>query len=128
MKAKDIETFINLKEEISLLADKIFDYVKDNYIDQLKFGKWSANESEVLDEYGLEIKYYDAGYDIYEYGYLPTIPIHLLDDDNSWKQFIDDYYGKKIAEEEKKKEILQQVKEEKERELYNKLKEKYETI
>lgn len=128
MKTKDFETFIKLKEEIGLLADKIFDYVKGKYVDQLQFGKWSANESEDLDEYGLHIKYYDAGYDLYACDYLPTIPIHLLEDENSWKNFIDDYYGTKIAEEENKKQLGQKVKEENERELYIKLKEKYGTF
>ena len=128
MKTNDLETFIRMQEEISLLADKIFDYVREKYVDHLQFGKWSANESEDLDEYGLQIKYYDVGYDLYVCDYLPTIPIHLLEDENSWKQFIDDHYGTKIAEEEKKKQIEQKAKEEKERELYNKLKEKYETI
>ena len=127
MKTKDFETFIKLKEEISLLADKIFHYVKEKYVDQLQFGRLSEIDGEDLYESGLEIKYYYYGYDIYDCDHLPTIPIQLLENERSWKKFIDDYYGTKIAEEEKKKQRELQAKEEKERELYNKLKEKYES-
>ena len=93
MKTKDLETFIRLEKELGSLCVNIFNYVKENYVHKLIYGVDSLYCDKFLTEDGLTIRFYDYG-GIMSNHYLPTIPLHLLENDNSWKEFLDEYYGK----------------------------------
>ena len=93
MKIKDLESFIELEKEIGTLCVNIFNYVKENFPNKVRYGINAFFDSKILNENGLTVKYYDNG-EIMTYHYLPTIPLHLLEDENSWKQFLDEYYDK----------------------------------
>lgn len=123
MTVEDIKTFVRLEEELDNLCSTIFYYVKEKYVKQLDFNKYSSYRKYYVTLSGVSIEYEDYGYDLLATNCLPTIPFELLEIDSSWQQFLDDYYKKKIEESEQKK-----AEEDNEYELYMKLKEKYETI
>lgn len=125
MNVQDIKTYIRVEEELHTLCDAIFEYVIENYIDQLKFGKFSLNNKYFISKTGLCIEYYDRIYDMYDCSWLPDIPLESLESESSWQKFLDDYYKKKIEEEEEKKAKAKKMEEYKEREMLRKLKEKY---
>lgn len=126
MNIQDIKTYIRIKEELTDLCSDILYYVKRKYIEQLTFGRYSAYNKYFITDTSISIEYYDYGYDLYDYDWLPDIPLELLESESSWQQFLDDCYEKKIKEEEERKTKEEQAKEDKERELYKKLKEKFE--
>lgn len=128
MNIQDIKTYIRIKEELTYLCTDILYYVKNNYIEQLRFGRYSVYNKYFITDTSICIEYYDYGSDLYEYSWLPDIPIELLELESSWQQFLDNCYKQKIKEEEQRKAKEKQAKEDKERELYKKLKEKYETV
>ena len=127
MNVQDIKNFIKVKEELSNLSFDIFYYVKEKYVDQLEFGRYSSySKYYFINEKELCIEYYEYGYDCYNENWLPKIPIEFLEEETSWKKFLDDYYEKKKKEKEEKKAKEEQDKEDRERELYKKLKQKFE--
>lgn len=120
MKQEYIKAYAKLREELDLLANKIFNYVYDNYNRFLEFESYSRHCDINVHDDVLEIIYFDY-YDNCDRYYLPSIPINLLDDESLWKKFLDEYYELEIAEEEAEKKD----KEKEERELYEELKKKY---
>lgn len=126
MKIEEIKKILSLKEELDNLSSNIFQYVKDKYLNQLKFYSYSSYGDYNVDEKYLSIEYYDYGYDVYENDYLPDIPIEHLEEEASWKKFLDEYYEKKIMAEKERLAKEEQEKQDKERELYKKLKKKFE--
>lgn len=125
MNIQDIKTFIRLEEELDNLCSTIFYYVKDKYVKQLDFNKYSSYNKYYVTLRGVSIEYKDYGYDLVATSCLPTIPFELLEIDSSWQQFLDDYYEKKRKEEEEKKVKEEKAKENKEREVYERLKKKF---
>lgn len=125
MNIQDIKTYIRIKAELTNLCNDILYYVKNNYIEQLRFGRYSAYNKYFVTDTSICIEYYDYGYDCYECSWLPDIPIEFLESESSWQQFLDDYYQNKIKEEEEKKAKEEKAKENQEHELYLRLKKKF---
>lgn len=123
MKQETIKQYIRLREDMENLAEKIFDYVYDNYKDYLEYHRWSMFDNFSIDNRKLWISYEDY-HDVCK-THLPEIPIELLDSEAKWKKFIDKYYKDKIKKEEEKKKRAEIEKEKEERELFEHLKEKY---
>lgn len=126
MNIQDIKTYMRIEEELYDLCINIFRYVKDRYIKYLMFGRYSSYSKHHVSDTGICIEYSDYGYDYYDCAWLPDIPLELLESESSWQKFLDDYYKKKAEEEKQRKAKEEQAKEDKERELYKKLKEKFE--
>lgn len=125
MKEKDIKTYISLQEEIEALCENIFDYVNDNYHDQLSTSYPTFADFEFWNN-ELTIRYKDC-YDDHSYRYsLPKISVNQLDDEKKWKKIFDDHYGEMIRKQEETKKLIEKEREEKERELLKELKKKYE--
>lgn len=122
MTVEDIKTFIKLEEELDNLCSTIFYYVKDKYVEQLDFNKYSSYSKYYVTLSGISIEYKDCYGRDNRRNCLPVIPYELLEVDSSWQQYFDDYFKEKI------KESKQKAIEDSEYELYMKLKEKYETI
>lgn len=125
MNIEDIKTFIRLEEELDNLCSTIFYYVKEKYVKQLDFNKYSSYGKYYVTLRGISIEYKDYGYGLVDSDFLPTIPFDLLEIDSSWQQFLDDHYQNKIKEEEEKKAKEEKAKENKEREVYERLKKKF---
>lgn len=121
MTVKKLRLFIKLQEELYILSSKIFRYAKEKYEGQLAFGRYSSYCDFLLDENGLGIKYDDFGRDYSDCVFLPAIPLDCVADESLWKQFLDDYFERKIAKQKRKTE-------EEEYQYYLRLKEKYETV
>lgn len=96
MKLKDIQTYLRLKEELDNLCYSIFSYVKEKYVKQLEFDKYSIYDRYYITQIGIYVEYHDYGYGLVDSAILPTIPFELLESESSWKQFLDNYYKKKI--------------------------------
>lgn len=129
MNIQDIKTYLKMKvrieEELNNLCSNIFSYVKDKYVEQLEFGRFSRYHTYFVNKESICIEYYEYGYDCHSEDYLPDIPLELLESETSWQKFLDDYYEKKKKEKEEKKAKEEQAKENKEREIYERLKKKF---
>lgn len=126
MKQETIKQYIRLREDMENLAEKIFDYVYDNYKDHLEYWRYSIFSDFSIDNKKLWISYEDYN-DVCK-ARLPEIPIELLESEAKWKKFIDKYYKDKIKKEEDRKKQEEIEKEKEERELFEQLKKKYETV
>ena len=126
MNIQDIQTYIRLKEELDDLCRIIFYYVKYRYKEFLNFTDFSEYCKPIISKTGLCIEYNNDGIGYLSKAWLPDIPLECLDSETSWQKFLDDYYEKKKKEEEEKEAKRKQAKEDKERELYLKLKKKFE--
>lgn len=126
MKLQDIQTYLRLKKELDDLCIAIFTYVKKKYEKQLEFGWYSTYCDYSITKTELCIDYCDYSYGRQEEDYLPDIPLELLESETSWQKFLDNYYEKKKKEKEEKKAKEEQAKENKEREIYERLKKKFE--
>lgn len=121
----DIKRFIKDYEEIETACEKAFDKFVD--ADLTKFGKYSKFERIEMDdltEKEITIRYYDNGYDSYEFDFI-NLPIDCLLDDKKLDEHIN-----KLVEEKNEKELARKkqaikVKEENERKEYERLKAKY---
>ena len=124
MEKEELKLFIKLHEDLDVLSSKIFRYAKEKYEEQLEYGGFSTDSGFMLDNDGLEIKYFDYGYDCSMQAFLPTIPLDYVVDESLWKQFLDEHFEAKIA----KKKEEEKRKSEEEYQRYLKLKAKYETV
>lgn len=123
MNIQDIKTFIRVYNKLEDVSTKIFQYIKDNYLDQLRFGRYSRYQEFFIIANRLYISYYNPANELGECSYLPSIPIELLETESSWQQFLDSDFEKRRQKDKERKAL---EKENKERELYEKLKKKYE--
>lgn len=124
MKEK-IEQYLKLQNEIEDLADNIFDYVKQNFIELLEFDRYSTAEDFSVEKDGIRIKYYDQGYDLYETNSL-FIPIeHIIN--NTWKDYFQGLEDERINKNIEKLEKENSYKREQELKILKELKEKYES-
>ena len=117
--------YIESKKVIETLCYKIWRYIYENYLEFLEYGEYSYFDKWELKDNFLRIKYYDRVYDLYEYTWLPDISLDVIYND-TWKEFIDNYFNKIKAEEEAEKaakEIKEKIKRHK---LYEKLKQEFE--
>lgn len=123
MKREELETFKSLKGKLENEVKKLFDYIKEKYLDVLEFGEYSSYHHYNMNDEIIWIEYYDRGYDLYDPMYI-DIPINdFLSNPIEWA----DNWANNIRnekQEEKEKEI--KAKENEEKEELKRLKEKYE--
>ena len=117
-----IKLYLEIKDELNNLAREIFLYIKENYIELLAFGKYSAFDGWKVKDGKFSIKHLDRGYDVYEYSYF-RIPIKRIYEE-TWKEYIQEQekkrFNKHLREQQKKEEL----KREKELMILKELKEK----
>lgn len=124
MTREEFKTYQTLTEKFSEYCDSIFSYIKKNYIDVLKFGKYSAfSHTNLEDNNIIELEYYDCGYDCYDYD---TIKIPIDDFFNDPYKWIDKWTKEIIAKKEATRQRLNEIAEQKERDEYERLKKKFE--
>lgn len=123
MKREDLETYKSLKRKLEDEVEKLFDYIKEKYLDVLEFGKYSSYHHYNMNDEIIWIEYYDHGYDIYDSRDI-DIPINdFLSNPIEWADtWANNIRNKK--QEDKEKAI--KAKEKKEKEELKRLKEKYE--
>ena len=120
-----LESYLKGLYAIEALVEEIFGYIKSNYEKYLKFGKYSCLDEWKLDEDSLQIKYYDYGYDLYEYSWFEDIPLDTLFND-TWKEFIDVHFNKLKAEKEANKVANEAKEKEMRKKLFEELKQEFE--
>ena len=120
-----LEGYLNGLYIIDTLAEEIFRYIKSNYQEYLEFGRYSCLDEWKLDEDELSIKYYDHGYDLYEYRWFEDIPVDTLLND-TWKAFIDDHFNKLKAKKEANKAASDAREKEMRKKLFEELKQEFE--
>lgn len=120
-----LDGYLNGFDAIDELVKEIFIYIKSNYQEYLEFGRHSCLERWELDEDELSIKYYDHGYDLYEYRWFEDIPVDTLLN-NTWKEFIDKHFNKLIREKEAKKAASEAREKEIRKKMFEKLKQEFE--
>lgn len=122
MTKETIKNYIDGVNAIENKAHEIWKYVHENYEELLEYGKYSRFDKWRLDpEDGLSISYYDHGYDIYDFEYLKPIPFEMIYND-TWKEFIDDIFNKKIEAIKHEEELARKER----KELYEQLKQEFE--
>lgn len=120
-----LDGYLNGFDAIEELVEEIFKYIKSNYQEYLDFERYSCLDEWKLDKDSLSMKYYDYGYDLYEYCWFDDIPIDVILND-TWKEFIDEHFNKLIREKESKKAASEAKEKEKRKQLYEELKQEFE--
>lgn len=120
-----LDGYLNGLDTIDELVHEIFKYVKSNYQEYLEFGKYSRLDEWKLDENKLSIKYYDRGYDLYDYCWLKDIPVENLLND-TWKEFIDEHFNNLMRKKEANKAASEAREKEQRQKLYEELKQEFE--
>ena len=118
-----LTSYLKTVNILNVLAEEIFDYIKSNYEEYLEYGRYSSLDKWELDEDGMIIKYYDYGYDLY-ISSSKTIPTDALLN-NTWKEFIDDYFNKLKAEKEANKAVSAAKEKENRKKLFEELKQEF---
>lgn len=109
---------------IHKLSKEIWSYIYKNYAEYLEFGKDSDFDEWDIDDTDLTIKYLRAYYDLDEHDWF-YIPLSVIYND-TWKEFINDYFNKIKAEEEAEKAVREVREKEQRQKLYEKLKQEFE--
>lgn len=121
-----LDGYLNGLDTIDKLVCEIFKYVKSNYQEYLAFGKYSRLDEWKLDENKLSIKYYDHGYDLYDYcWFFKDIPVDILLND-TWKEFIDEHFNNLMRKKEANKAASEAREKEQRQKLYEELKKEFE--
>lgn len=121
---EEYQSYISIREKLEDLAYDVIKYTKVNYPKLLEFEEHSGLDDIIVNDNEFIIKYYDIGYDLYEYNNI-TIPFERIIN-NTWKEYLlekeDERIGKYV------KQLNKEIEEQKERELklLKELKEKYE--
>lgn len=111
-------------EVIDELVSEIFDYIYENYKEFLNFGKYSTLEDWEIEDNCLDLKYYDRGYDIYEYCWFTGIPLDTLVND-TWKDYIQEHFKKQVEERQAKAAKAAAKEKEMRRKQYEELKREF---
>ena len=119
-----IKLYLEIKDELGNLASEIFQYIKENFIGLLAFGKYSAYDGWKVKGGKFSIKHFDRGYDIYEYSYF-QVPLKRVYE-GTWKEYIQEQEEKRIEKYCKKQIEEEKLKRERELKILKELKEKYE--
>lgn len=120
---EEYKSYILIREKLEDLAYDVIKYTKANYPKLLEFEEHSGLDDIIVNDNEFIIKYYDIGYDLYEYNNI-TIPFERIIN-NTWKEYLiekeDERIGKYV------KQLNKEIEEQKERELklLKELKEKY---
>ena len=121
---EEYKSYISIREKLEDLAYDIIKYTKANYPKLLKFEEHSGLDDIIVKDNEFIIKYYDIGYDIYEYNNI-AIPFERIIK-NTWEKYLLEKENERIGK--YVKQLNKEIEEQKERELklLKELKEKYE--
>lgn len=125
MKRSEIKEFFYLYDKIDKLAEEIFNkfeeanllsaYISVPHYERIEFNNCDSN---------LVIRYYDYGYDIYEYRTI-EIPFDVIYN-NKVDEYIENLKNERQAKLDAQKQMLEKERLEKEKAEYERLKAKYE--
>lgn len=125
MKRSEIKEFFYLYDKIDKLAEEIFnkfekanllsDYISVPHYERIEFNNCDSN---------LVIRYYDYGYDLYEYRTI-EIPFNIIYN-NEVDEYIENLKNERQAKLDAQKQMLEKERIEKEKAEYERLKAKYE--
>ena len=123
MTKEELKTFKGLKEKLENEVVKLFDYIKEKYLDVLAFGRYSSYHHYGMNDEIIWIEYYDYGYDCYDSCDI-DIPINnFLSNPFEWA---DNWaINIRIKKQEEKDRAIRAQEEEEKKEL-QRLKDKYE--
>lgn len=121
---EECQSYILIREKLEDLAYDIIKYTKANYPKLLEFEERSGLDDIIVEDNEFIIKYYDVGYDLYEYNNI-GIPIEYIVKD-TWKKYLLEKENERIGK--YVKQLNKDIEEQRERELklLKELKEKYE--
>ena len=121
---EEYQSYISIREKLEDLAYDIIKYTKANYPKLLEFEEHSGLDDIIVKDNEFIIKYYDIGYDIYEYNNI-AIPFERIIK-NTWEKYLLEKENERIGK--YVKQLNKEIEEQKERELklLKELKEKYE--
>ena len=121
---EEYKSYISIREKLEDLAYDIIKYTKANYPKLLEFEEHSGLDDIIVKDNEFIIKYYDIGYDIYEYNNI-AIPFERIIK-NTWEKYLLEKENERIGK--YVKQLNKEIEEQKERELklLKELKEKYE--
>lgn len=128
----DYKTLIKLVEKYDEEASRVFNKLQraDQEVKTgiLHYGRYSTFERiewDYSDENSISVRYYDYGYDLYESATV-SIPADILFDDKKIDKWIKSIIDANLKAKEEAELAKQKAKEEKERQVYERLKEKFE--
>lgn len=121
---EEYKSYISIREKLEDLAYDIIKYTKANYPKLLEFEEHSGLDDIIVKDNEFIIKYYDIGYDLYEYNNI-AIPFERIIK-NTWEKYLLEKENERIGK--YVKQLNKEIEEQKERELklLKELKEKYE--
>lgn len=121
---EEYKSYISIREKLEDLAYDIIKYTKANYPKLLEFEEHSGLDDIIVKDNEFIIKYYDIGYDLYEYNNI-AIPFERIIK-NTWEKYLLEKENERISK--YVKQLNKEIEEQKERELklLKELKEKYE--
>ncbi len=121
---EEYKSYILIREKLENLAYDIIKYTKANYSKLLEFEEHSGLDDIIVKDNEFIIKYYDIGYDLYEYNNI-AIPFERIIK-NTWEKYLLEKENERIGK--YVKQLNKEIEEQKERELklLKELKEKYE--
>lgn len=121
---EEYQSYISIREKLEDLAYDIIKYTKANYPKLLEFEEHSGLDDIIVKDNEFIIKYYDIGYDLYEYNNI-AIPFERIIK-NTWEKYLLEKENERIGK--YVKQLNKEIEEQKERELklLKELKEKYE--
>lgn len=122
---EEYKSYILIREKLKKLAYDIIKYTKANYPKLLEFEEHSVLDDIIVKGNEFIIKYYDIGYDLYEYNNI-AIPFERIIK-NTWEKYLLEKENERIGK--YVKQLNKEIEEQKERELklLKELKEKYES-
>lgn len=120
---EEYQSYISIREKLEDLAYDIIKYTKANYPKLLEFEEHSGLDDIIVKDNEFIIKYYDIGYDLYEYNNI-AIPFERIIK-NTWEKYLLEKENERIGK--YVKQLNKEIEEQKERELklLKELKEKY---
>lgn len=121
---EEYKSYVLIREKLEDLAYDIIKYTKANYPKLLEFEEHSGLDDIIVKDNEFIIKYYDIGYDLYEYNNI-AIPFERIIK-NTWEKYLLEKENERIGK--YVKQLNKEIEEQKERELklLKELKEKYE--
>ena len=121
---EEYQSYILIREKLEDLAYDIIKYTKANYPKLLEFEEHSGLDDIIVKDNEFIIKYYDIGYDLYEYKKISKTFERIIN--NTWKEYLLEKENERIGK--YVKQLNKDIEEQKERELklLKELKEKYE--
>ena len=110
---EEYKYYISIREKLEDLAYDIIKYTKANYPKLLEFEEHSGLDDIIVKDNEFIIKYYDIGYDLYEYNNI-AIPFERIIK-NTWEKYLLEKENERIGK--YVKQLNKEIEEQKEREL-----------